>query len=253
MPSDSWATPLTNLAADCDEEQAPLLRFAIRYRGRHGLYEVTWPLGRTVPSGFPLGTLISPLNLLYNQKKWHTKTKHEKNSWLESSGDSSEHSAKGSLGSNLDEVKGRECTSATDSHHISIIHILYGTIRSSGSARFTRSRANTRLYNFLKPFNRASSHFYLQPSPHVPREKNLTLPQFLQLQLLFKSATSGLGFSIDYAHSTLDSESGPGSPYWSLAQSSLGPQSTSQVSTYPSLSTCAINSHWSNWAMPWVW
>lgn len=52
------------------------------------------------------------------------KNKTWKNSWLESSGDSSELRAKGSLGSNLDEVKGREYTSATDSHHISIIHIL---------------------------------------------------------------------------------------------------------------------------------
>lgn len=65
-----------------------------------------------------------------------------------------------------------------------------------------------------------------------------TVLQFLQLQSLFKCAASGLGFSIDYVHITLDSDSGPASPYWSPAQSSHGPWSTSKVPTYPPFHFC---------------
>lgn len=51
------------------------------------------------------------------------KNKKKKASWLKSSRDSPEYRADNGLGSNSDEVKGRESTSATDSHrHDLIIH-----------------------------------------------------------------------------------------------------------------------------------
>lgn len=67
------------------------------------------------------------LSPLYNWKMAHKnkkKKKKKKNSWLKSSRDSPEYRADNSLGSNSDEVKGRESTSATDSHHHNLsIHI----------------------------------------------------------------------------------------------------------------------------------